>query len=238
MAIMTADLVAIAAAVDAAVPERTTRHWACVAPHSAVHLVTRPVHRMCGERFGHLLQARALPTQATHRAAHPEPYRDGGITDAVRSAFRGLGTGSADTVFVRVTAAFLAGDLPIPLHPERVVVEVDGAVACDAVVLDGMLRLKALGCRVSLSDFTGRPDQRRALPFADFVKVDARDLDVEGAPLLALATSRGAELVADFVDTPDVLQACRAAGFAYVQGRAVEECRPGWVTPLLSAAGR
>jgi EAL and modified HD-GYP domain-containing signal transduction protein len=145
------------------------------------------------------------------------------VTQALRCAFRQLATGTAaDTVFVRVTRAFLAGDLPVPVHPERIVVEVDGTVGCDAVVQDGLLRLKALGCRVALGDFTGRADQRRLLPFADYVKVDARDLDLEGTPLLELATSRGAELVGEFVDTDETLLACRAAGFVAVQGRALQ----------------
>jgi EAL and modified HD-GYP domain-containing signal transduction protein len=145
----------------------------------------------------------------------------------LRSAFRDLGCGDdATTLFVPVGREFLAGDLPFPRRPDLVVVEVDGARECDAVVRDGLLRVKALGCRVALGGFTGTADQRRLLPLADFVKLDARDLDLEGQPLLDLAASRGAQLVAEFVDTDASLAEARAAGFALVQGRALEQRSP------------
>ena len=220
---MTADLVAIAAAVDAAVSAPTRRQWALATRARVAQQVRRPIHRACGARFGYGLAVGAtFPHQGTRSCPGTRAPDDGAVTDAVRSAFRDLGEDSAaDTVFVRVTRSFLTGDLPVPRHPDRVVVDVDGASPCDAAVRDGLLRLKALGCRVLLGDFTGRDDQRRLLPFADFVKIDSRDLDVEGRPLLDLAASRGAVLVADFVDSADALVECRSAGFALVQGSAV-----------------
>ena len=238
---MTADLVAIAAAVDAAVSDRTRGQWALASHVRVAQQVRRPVRRVCGAPFGYeLTVGAALPRQGTRFCAGTRAPDDRAATDAVRSAFRDLGEDSAaGTVFVRVTRSFLSGDLPVPRHPDRVVVEVDGTAPCDAAVRDGLLRLKALGCRVQLADFTGRSDQRRLLPFADFVKIDSRDLYLEGRPLLDLAASRGAALVAEFVDTADLLVECRAVGFTLVQGRAVEQPAPRFRTSLLtSAAGR
>jgi EAL and modified HD-GYP domain-containing signal transduction protein len=200
------------------------------------------VRRVCGASFGYTLRDRAaLPRQGAEASRVATPVTDmGAVTDALRSVFRDLGADStSDTVFVRVTRPFLSGDLPIPRHPERIVVEADAAAPCDAAVRDGLLRLKALGCRVLLGDFTGRADQRALLPFADFVAIDARDLDLEGRPLLDLAASRGAQLVADHVDTSAALRECRAAGFALVQGRAVGSSSPRFRPSMLSsAAGR
>ena len=235
---MTADLVAIATAVDAAVSDRTREQWAHAAGAGVRRQVRRPVHRVCGTPFGYgLTVGAAVPRQAARSCGRVQAPDDGAVTDAVRSAFRDLGVDSAaDTVFVRVTRSFLTGDLPVPRHPDRVVVEVDGTARCDAAVRDGLLRVKALGCRILLGDFTGRADQRRLLPFADFVKIDCRDLDVEGRPLLDLATSRGAALVAEFVDSARALVECRSAGFTLVQGRAVEQPAPRFRSPQLSSA--
>jgi c-di-GMP phosphodiesterase len=230
---MTDDLAAVAAAVDAAVPARTRSEWMSTVRQPTVPMVSRGVYRPCGTRVGYLVRCSTLPVQSTP-APGPQPFpgHDGAATQALRNTFRELGTQSpTDTVFVRATRDFLAGELPVPRHPERVVVEIDATEPWDTVVCDGLLRLKVMGCRVSLADFTGRSDQRRMLAFADYVKLDARDLDVEGGPLLAVAGSRGAQLVADFVDTAAVLRACRAAGFSLVQGRALE-------TPVSSSGAR
>ena len=227
MSIMTADLVAIAAAVDSAVSAGARADWEASRRRSPVHLLRRRVFRACGREYGVLVGPAEVPRQAVHRTARdaagaPTTVDAQGAAQDLRSAFCDLGAVGGQSVFVRVTRAFLAGDLPLPRSPRQIVVESDGTAECDGVVRDGLLRLKALGCRVSLGDFTGRADQRRLLPLADFVKIDARDLDVEGRPLLDLAASRGARLIADFVDSPTTLRECRAAGFGLVQGAALE----------------
>jgi EAL and modified HD-GYP domain-containing signal transduction protein len=177
-----------------------------------------------------------VPDQPGHPAPRG-PRHDRTVAQGLRGAFRELGDLPGDgAVFVRVNAAFLAGDLPVPTHPGRVVAEVDGLAECHDGVRDGLLRLKALGCRIALGDFTGRPDQRRLLPFADFVKIDSWDLDLEGRPLLDLGRSRGAELVAEFVDSRDALDQCRAAGVTLVQGRVFEPGAPQARPSVLSSA--
>ncbi len=226
---LTPSLVAVAAAVDAAIPGGTRAAWERSARRHSAHLFAGGVFRSCGSPFGQVVVNRChLPTQATRPGDAVAARADAeALATELRSAFRDLGCG-ADTaaVFVPVGRAFLAGDLPVPRRPDLLVVEVDGARECDAVVRDGLLRVKALGCRVALGGFTGTRDQRRLLPLADFVKIDARDLALEGRPLLDLAASRGAQLVAEFVDTDASLAEARAAGFPLVQGRALERRTP------------
>lgn len=238
---MTADLAALAAAVDTAVPLRTRAEWEAAMRRQSGHLVRRRIYRECGGEFGFVIRSRSeLPHQGV-RAAHDHSASadDRGVVDGMRSAFRDIADGcDTDTVFARVTRSFLAGDLPIPRRPERVVVEVDGTGPCDGVVRDGLLRLKGLGCRIALGDFTGRDDQRRLLPFADFVKIDSRDLDIEGRPLLDLAVSRGADLIAEHVDTVDGLRECRTTGFALVQGRVFDHRPPVRPLAVLASAAR
>ncbi|WP_298456673.1 EAL domain-containing protein [uncultured Cellulomonas sp.] len=250
MAIMTADLAAIAVAVDSAVSPAARAEWEASRRRHTPRLARRRVFRVSGREYGVVLGPAGVPRQCAadpardrsdllaggdgQRADHGADARR--AADDLRSAFRDLDAAvGTRSVFVRVTRAFLAGDLPLPRRPRQIVVESDGTAECDGVVRDGLLRLKSLGCRISLGDFTGRADQRRLLPLADFVKIDARDLDLEGRPLLELAASRGARLIADFVDSSAVLQQCRSAGFGLVQGAALERLTtaPGFARTAL-----
>jgi c-di-GMP phosphodiesterase len=230
---LTRSLVAVAAAVDAAIPAGSRAAWERSARRHSAHLLAGGIFRSCGSPFAQVVANRShLPTQTTPQTTMPGDAVAAGadaeaLATELRSAFRDLGCGTdAAAVFVPVGRAFLAGDLPVPRRADLLVVEVDGARECDAVVRDGLLRVKALGCRVALGGFTGTADQRRLLPLADFVKIDARDLALEGRPLLDLAASRGAQLVAEFVDTDASLAEARAAGFPLVQGRALERRTP------------
>jgi EAL and modified HD-GYP domain-containing signal transduction protein len=235
---MTSDLATISMAVDSAVPPALDTQWAHTVRRRPVYLVHRRIHRTCGLPVGYLVRPGSLvPAQVgVHPGLDADQAHEMRAAQSLRDSFQDLGDlPGSGAVFVRVTRAFLAGDLPVPGRPDRVVAEVDGLGECDDVVRDGLLRLKALGCRVALGDFTGRPDQRRLLPFADFVKVDSRDLELEGRPLLDLATSRGASIVAEFVDSGDALAQCRAAGIALVQGRAFEPGAPLTRSSVLSS---
>jgi c-di-GMP phosphodiesterase len=239
---MTSDLAAISMAVDSAVPPALDTEWALAVRRRPVYLVHRRIHRTCGLPVGYVVRPGGLvPAQTgVHPGLDAGPAHETRVAQALRSSFQDLGDLPGNgALFVRVTREFLAGDLPVPGRPDRVVAEVDGLGPCDDVVRDGLLRLKSLGCRVALGDFTGRPDQRRLLPFADFVKVDSRDLDLEGRPLLDLAASRGATVVAEFVDSGDALAQCRAAGITLVQGRAFELGAPRTrASVLASGVGR
>jgi len=50
------------------------------------------------------------------------------------------------------------------------------------------------------------------------VKIDVRDLDVEGRPLVAAAQAYGAVVVAEYVETPEHLEHARALGCTLFQG--------------------
>jgi EAL and modified HD-GYP domain-containing signal transduction protein len=222
---MTPTLAAVAAAVNAAIAPGTRAAWERSARQRSAHLARGRVYRACGRPFAEVVGPRGqLPTQTFLPTDGPAAQVDAeALATAFRSAFRDLGCDSPAThLFVPVGRHVLAGDLPVPRRPGALVIEVDTSRGCDAVVRDGLLRVKSLGCRVALAGFTGTADQRRLLPLADFVKVDARDLALEGQPLLDLATSRGARLVAEFVDTDETLADARSAGIPLLQGRALE----------------
>jgi EAL and modified HD-GYP domain-containing signal transduction protein len=101
-------------------------------------------------------------------------------------------------------------------------VEITGTTRIDGDVLRGVRRLREQGFRIAMAGFVSRQDQRMLLPQADFVKIDARDLDLEGEPVVDLARSHGALLVAEFVETSAELKAGRRLGFDLYQGNLLE----------------
>ena len=125
-------------------------------------------------------------------------------------------------LFVRCPRAHLLGELPLPPRPDRLVVEISAATEVDGATLAGLRRLREQGFRVALPAFSDLPHQRRLLPHVDFVKIDVRDLDVEGHPVVRVARSFGAMLVAEYVESPDVLRHARDLGFTLFQGNLIE----------------
>lgn len=137
-------------------------------------------------------------------------------------------------IFVNFTRAFLVGELPVPDEPEHLVIEVVESVRTDAAVLAGVLRLRERGFRIAIDDFVGLTSQIALLPYADYVKIDYRDLTTRGPALAKLAASTGARLVAERIETLDQLEECRELGFRLVQGNLLDPTLVLNRTPVLS----
>lgn len=135
-------------------------------------------------------------------------------------------------VFVNFTRAFLVGDLPLPDEPERLVVEIVESVRADDAVIAGVARLRARGFRLAIDDFVGLTSQVALLPYADYVKIDLRDLAERGEALVALARTYGATLVAERIETVEQLAWCRELGFHLFQGFRLEETQVLNRTPV------
>jgi EAL and modified HD-GYP domain-containing signal transduction protein len=168
------------------------------------------------------------------RSPHPAPLhvdhwtqeqQNKATAHVLHTTFAGPGVHSVAgdrRIFVNFTRSYLVNDLAVPYLPEQLVVEVVESVIADTAVMAGVRRLRERGFRIAIDDFVGLPSQRRLLPFADYVKIDVRDLDVEGQPLIDLARSCGAQLVAECVETEAMLDECQSLGFDLYQGFALE----------------
>lgn len=121
-------------------------------------------------------------------------------------------------VFVNVTRSFLVADRPLPVDARRLVIEIVESVPGDESVVDGLELLRAGGQTIAIDDFTATPDQLAMLPHADYVKVDCRDLATQGPSLIDLARSQGALLIAERVETHELLKHCLELGFDLLQG--------------------
>ena len=168
----------------------------------------------------------------------PAPSQDRATLRVLQAVFTptGVRAVAADAhVFVNFTRAFLVGDLPVPDAPDRLVVEVVESVRADAAVIAGVRRLRAQGYRIAIDDFVGLTSQVALLPYADYVKVDCRDLLARGPALVDLAASTGARLVAERVETREQLDLCRALGFRLFQGYYLDATLVLNRTPVTSA---
>jgi len=150
----------------------------------------------------------------------------------------GIRSVAADAlVFVNFTRSFLVGDLPLPAEPERLVIEVVESVRADDEVIAGIIRLRDQGFRIAIDDFLGLTHQVAMLPWADYVKVDRRDLYQRGPELVDLAASFGARLVAERIETAAELAWCRELGFDLFQGFHLEHPQVLNRTPVHSRHG-
>ena len=194
-----------------------------------------------GDLCGYEVTFRSSHHAPLHIAHWPVAAQDGAAARVLSATFDGVGAGhvvGSRCAFVTVTRSYLVGDRALPDEPDRLVVAIASSIEADAEVIAGVRALRARGFRIAMDDFVGAASQRRLLPLADYVRIDARDLDVEGEPLLTLARSYGAHLVADRVSSPLMELECQSLGFELFQGNGIEATQVLDLTELASSERR
>ncbi|MCL2092343.1 MAG: EAL domain-containing protein [Micrococcales bacterium] len=209
----------LAAAVDAAIPADLAHAWAEHVAASPVLVARQGVFRAQGAVFAYQLsfrsQDRSDPeswTSDVHERATSHVLRATFARDDLESLVGGR------HVMVRCPRGYLVDQLPLPPRPDRLIVELPPGLEPDAQVRAGIADLRARGFRFALPAFSDQPEQRQLLPLVDFVKIDVRDLDVEGVPVVRVARSAGATLVGEFVERPEQLALAQDLGFTLFQG--------------------
>jgi EAL and modified HD-GYP domain-containing signal transduction protein len=122
--------------------------------------------------------------------------------------------------FVNLTREFLVGEVPLPLPPDRVVLEVLETIAPDAEVLAGMRRLKEQGFTLAADDYVGLATGYAAiLELVDLVKVDCLGRDVADVERFVreLAPFR-VRMLAEKVERHEEFRAYDKLGFELFQG--------------------
>ncbi|MEV7972238.1 EAL domain-containing protein [Cellulomonas sp. NPDC089187] len=218
----------LAADVESAFPARLREQWNAHVSAERTVIGRQGIFSPRLHPFGYELAFRTPESSAGIDAAGWSELQHERATSAVLRATFGRAdvdeVGHGRWLFVRCPRAFLVGALPLPTRTDRLVVEIAGTTRIDQEILGGVRRLRERGYRVAMSGFVSRQDQRMLLPQADFVKIDARDLDVEGEPVVELARSHGALLVAEFVESSAELRGSRQLGFDLYQGNLLERC--------------
>lgn len=127
--------------------------------------------------------------------------------------------------YLNVTRPFLVGDLPMPLAPEQVALEVTPADIRFDSDRDAMRRLKDSGYRLVLDAFRAGHDDPDLLALADTVKFDVQGgLPDELRREVSALQQAGVGCIAMRVETPAQFRAAMDTGFERFQGYFF--CRP------------
>ena len=122
-------------------------------------------------------------------------------------------------VFINFTRAFLTGIIPLPVEPDRVVVEVVQHVVVDRELIIGLNQLHDQGYRLAVHDYQGGVDRSALLDLADFVKIDINAVPPVLLPgLVQACQGAGTTLMAEGVAEAETFQRCVDLGFELYQG--------------------
>jgi len=125
--------------------------------------------------------------------------------------------------FVNVPADFLLGHYPIPLPPERTVLEVLEDVPVTPALIESIKGLRARGFKIALDDFLLTEETRPLLAVANIIKVNVLNVSREDlAAQYAELKRSGPTLLAEKVSTHDEHVFLRNLGFTYFQGYFLE----------------
>jgi len=123
------------------------------------------------------------------------------------------------TAFVNITREHLLGELYKIFDPTAVVLELLETVDGDAAVVDACERAVAAGYRLALDDYDGRASLDTLLPFASIVKLDVLGKTAaELAPAVSRLKELGLTVLAERVETAEMLHTCEAVGCVLFQG--------------------
>ena len=169
--------------------------------------------------------ARRRSAATSCSTARPAPVPvgpDGATSNVIVRALADIGLDALvgdRKAWVNVTREFLLEVRPLPLPPERTVIELLEGQAVDAELLDVLDELRDAGFRIALDDFRFDPGWEQLVEHADAIKLDIRELPGDA---LAEAVERlrrpGLYLLAEKVETRAEYEHCRALGFDAFQG--------------------
>ena len=121
--------------------------------------------------------------------------------------------------FINLTRNFVTGILPLPGAANHLVLEVLEDIELDAMVLNGIRKLKQQNFVIALDDFIFHPHLQPLVEIADIIKIDLLALDEQQ---LREHVTRLREfppkLLAEKVETHEVYAQCIELGFDYFQG--------------------
>lgn len=122
--------------------------------------------------------------------------------------------------FINLTREFLVGGVPLPLPPDRVVLEVLETIEPEPEVLLGLRRLKDAGFTLAADDYVGmQPGYAAILEQVDIVKVDCLGRSLaEIERFVRELRPFGVRLLAEKVEEPEQFRAYQELGFELYQG--------------------
>ena len=105
------------------------------------------------------------------------------------------------------------------LLPPKIVVEIQKSVPADDAVASVCRRLKDGGYMIALDDFVPGDNRQALVPYADFIKVNIKEVSAaESTALVARYASKACRMLAQKVETRQEFIAAKKSGFTEFQG--------------------
>jgi len=121
--------------------------------------------------------------------------------------------------FINLTREFLLGEIPFPLPPGKIVLEVLEDVVVDEQLVESIQRFKEAGYTIALDDFILDKKNHALVPFADIIKIDLMAVDQEKLiDQVRQLNSYDVKLLAEKVESKSEFKMCKQLGFEYFQG--------------------
>ncbi|HET9620867.1 MAG TPA: HDOD domain-containing protein [Kofleriaceae bacterium] len=125
--------------------------------------------------------------------------------------------------YVNVPADFLLGAYPIPLPPERTILEVLEDIPVTPALVESLRDLRSQGFKIALDDFLLTDETQPLLAVANIIKVNVLNVTRdEIARQFAQLKPSGAILLAEKISTHEEHMFLRDLGFYYFQGYFLE----------------
>jgi EAL and modified HD-GYP domain-containing signal transduction protein len=132
---------------------------------------------------------------------------------------------SGKLAFLNVTASLVIEQIDALVPPGNVVLELLETIDVSSALIEACRKLKANGYQLALDDFVAGSPAEALLPFASFVKVDMLTTTPQDAAALAVRLKpMGVTMLAEKVESREVHEQTRAAGYTLFQGYYF--CRP------------
>ncbi|MDQ1292218.1 MAG: hypothetical protein QG608_95 [Actinomycetota bacterium] len=184
------------------------------------HIGRQPVHTADGALYGYELLFR--PSAAASVSGVGLSDGDAATTSTILAAFSEFGLEEllgGKHGFINLTTPFLTGKLPVPFGPQNAVLEILESVPVTDALLAGVGRLISRGYVMALDDFVWAESYRPLLEVVDLVKLDVLEQSWDEVRTAAdRCRPFGVRLLAERVETAEMLERCKNEGFELFQG--------------------
>jgi EAL and modified HD-GYP domain-containing signal transduction protein len=182
-----------------------------------VHVARQPILDARGQVFGYELLYRATQTDTTC-TAEGDLASARVLTDAVLEVGLDTLTGGRPA-FLNLTKPLITSKVATLLPKAAAVFELREDVDVDDTVVEACRDLHARGYRLALDDFVAGSAAEQLMPYVSFVKIDVQLTDM---PLVLELPRRykphRVTMVAEKVETREVFEATKQAGYTLFQG--------------------
>ncbi len=186
-------------------------------PLTSLYIARQPILDEHGRVFGYELLYRAAAGDAAC-SLESELASASVLTGALIDIGLGTLTGGR-LAFLNVTAALVIDQIDSLVPPGNVVLELLETIHVSPELIEACRKLKAKGYQLALDDFVAGSPAEALLPFASFVKVDMLTTSAsEAAALAQRLKPSGVTMLAEKVESREIHEQTRAAGYTLFQG--------------------